>query len=953
MKTLKKFLAVTLTVLMILSITPISALAAENCQHDWETQSYEYLGDVKVDGEHYCKYKCTEKCKKCGKIVVSEGKNDHYYNQKVYLNYNDKDECFKRIKRYYDDLVDTDPDTKTTYNDVVKYVESFSANKNGCDAYYKVCSGCGFEDPEIIISNTKHKWVYKTNDDYLAPTCSNEGHEASVTQTCSVCKTAITTPGNTIEKTYEHTIGAVKDNFGKLSLINITPNNCTNDAKITLTDSNGNSYNNLDNRCKVCGENVGLENPKAIGHNLISTTSDNGKVTTTICSNKTNTYNLYLDDIMEEGNDENKTVESGEPYSSVFDFDISFDNIKATKATFQFCSNNAKVNSNNEVIINKYIISDYVGFQFFSADTGKAVKLFQLKVDNPNDVEYSASEKEVEGSVEGSTAPIYYQTTITITFKEPTNMLRYSLRNNEYFVSSYLRDSISVEYENCDYKKVTETEHDYVETARKDSTCTQKGSVTYTCSRCGDTYTDELPLAEHTPTVINKVDATCSKEGYTGDTVCSVCNTLISKGSTVEKTTHDYDKQIVKPTCTEQGYTIYTCKDCNYSYKGDYTPVDENNHTLKYGVNKKAATCSEEGYTGDTVCTACGKTVEKGSAIERVPHTYVTTVVEPNCFEQGYTLHKCSVCNDTYKSDFTQPDESKHVEVIDEGYPATCTTTGLTDGSHCSVCGNVLKEQEVINPLGHDIKKFPAVEATCINEGKTAGEKCMREGCDYEIKQTVIPKSDSHVWDEGVTSTKATCSKEGKITYTCLICNKTKTLTIAKLEHSFGNNSPHCLVCGADNPNYVAPTVPSNPTTKPSQPTTKPSTTPSTSNNNNTVAPTQPTQAPASPMPTTATTTVSKPKKTKIKKVKAAKKAVAVTWNKVSGVSGYEVQVATDKKFKKNKKTVTIKKQKTTSTTVKKLKAKKKYYVRVRTYKTVNGKKVYSSWSSVKSVKTK
>ena len=109
-----------------------------------------------------------------------------------------------------------------------------------------------------------------------------------------------------------------------------------------------------------------------------------------------------------------------------------------------------------------------------------------------------------------------------------------------------------------------------------------------------------------------------------------------------------------------------------------------------------------------------------------------------------------------------------------------------------------------------------------------------------------------------------------------------------------------------------------------------------------------PTQA-----PTRAVVKASKPKKTKIKKVKVTKKALAVTWNKVSGVKGYQVQVATDKKFKKNKKTVTIKKQKTTKTTVKKLKAKKKYYVRVRTYKTVNGKKVYSAWSSVKNVKTK
>ena len=98
---------------------------------------------------------------------------------------------------------------------------------------------------------------------------------------------------------------------------------------------------------------------------------------------------------------------------------------------------------------------------------------------------------------------------------------------------------------------------------------------------------------------------------------------------------------------------------------------------------------------------------------------------------------------------------------------------------------------------------------------------------------------------------------------------------------------------------------------------------------------------------------VAKPKSTNPKKVKAAKKAISVTWKKVGGVKGYQVQVATDKKFKKNKKTVTIKKQKTTKTTVKKLKAKKKYYVRVRTYKIVNGKKVYSSWSKVKSVKTK
>ena len=126
----------------------------------------------------------------------------------------------------------------------------------------------------------------------------------------------------------------------------------------------------------------------------------------------------------------------------------------------------------------------------------------------------------------------------------------------------------------------------------------------------------------------------------------------------------------------------------------------------------------------------------------------------------------------------------------------------------------------------------------------------------------------------------------------------------------------------------------------------------------------QPTPQPTTPQPSVPTTqaqqttqaqsnSAQKPKSTKTKKVKSSKKAIAVEWVKTKGVKGYEIQVATDKKFKKNKKTVTVKKQKTTKTTVKKLKAKKKYYVRIRTYKIVNGKKVYSSWSKIKSVKTK
>lgn len=128
----------------------------------------------------------------------------------------------------------------------------------------------------------------------------------------------------------------------------------------------------------------------------------------------------------------------------------------------------------------------------------------------------------------------------------------------------------------------------------------------------------------------------------------------------------------------------------------------------------------------------------------------------------------------------------------------------------------------------------------------------------------------------------------------------------------------------------------SKPATKPSEPATTPSTT-------------QPTTKPS----TTKNTETVKPKKTSIKKLSKGKKKFTVTWAKVSGVKGYQIQYSSDKKFKKNNKSVTVTKQKTTKATVKKLKSKKRYYVRVRTYKTVNGKKIYSSWSKVKSVKTK
>ena len=230
---------------------------------------------------------------------------------------------------------------------------------------------------------------------------------------------------------------------------------------------------------------------------------------------------------------------------------------------------------------------------------------------------------------------------------------------------------------------------------------------------------------------------------------------------------------------------------------------------------------------------------------------------------------------------------------------------------------------------------------------------------------SVLIEKHIHDWSEWTVETEPTCVDEGKKTRVCNTCTKQEEAVISPTGvHTYskqvvlptydeqGYTIYTCEVC-----NY---TYKDHYTAKLERPAEKPATPiipPASNSDLPSVAPSTSTITPnPSPTPNSATTalkTVAKPKSASIKKVKAAKKAISVTWKKVSGVKGYQIQVATDKKFKKNKKTVTIKKQKTTKTTVKKLEAKKKYYVRIRTYKIVNGKKVYSSWSKVKSVKTK
>ena len=159
-------------------------------------------------------------------------------------------------------------------------------------------------------------------------------------------------------------------------------------------------------------------------------------------------------------------------------------------------------------------------------------------------------------------------------------------------------------------------------------------------------------------------------------------------------------------------------------------------------INKKDATCTEPGYTGDTVCVICGKEITKGETIPAKGHTEVIDArVEPTCTEPGKTEGKhCSVCNAIIVAQ-TEIPATGHTEKTVVGKPATCTETGLTDGISCSVCGAVIKAQEEIPAKGHS-------------------------------------------WNEGEITTSPTCENAGVKTYTCTVCHETRTEAIAATGHT-------------------------------------------------------------------------------------------------------------------------------------------------------------------------
>lgn len=139
---------------------------------------------------------------------------------------------------------------------------------------------------------------------------------------------------------------------------------------------------------------------------------------------------------------------------------------------------------------------------------------------------------------------------------------------------------------------------------------------------------------------------------------------------------------------------------------------------------------------------------------------------------------------------------TEHTTVTDAAKEPTCTETGLSEGSHCSACGEVIVEQEVIKADGHTWIST-TIDATCDTAGKIIN-KC--DVCGHEETETIVPKG--HTYSQGVETTKATCNTEGVMTYTCIIegCGHYYTEPIAKLVH---NETSITVQPDCENPGHI------------------------------------------------------------------------------------------------------------------------------------------------------
>ena len=249
---------------------------------------------------------------------------------------------------------------------------------------------------------------------------------------------------------------------------------------------------------------------------------------------------------------------------------------------------------------------------------------------------------------------------------------------------------------------------------------TESVSITITRSECEHKNTE----------IINKKDATCSVEGYTGDTYCKDCGEKLDTGTTIEKKPHTVG---TAATCISKA----VCSVCGETF-GE---VDANNHVHTTVKNRREATCTQTGYTGDTYCTDCDKLLSNGKELAALGHDYKATVTkQPTTTEEGIRTYTCTRCSSSYTESIAKLPEEKHTHNYTGSITkeATCTEAGVRTYT-CS-CGDSYTEN--MPATGHSYVSKVTKAATTTEEGIMT-YTCSKCGHSYTQPITKIKSDDS------------------------------------------------------------------------------------------------------------------------------------------------------------------------------------------------------------------
>lgn len=264
-------------------------------------------------------------------------------------------------------------------------------------------------------------------------------------------------------------------------------------------------------------------------------------------------------------------------------------------------------------------------------------------------------------------------------------------------------------------KTITAEGHKYTQTTVS-ATCTEDGYTVDKCS-CGDEQNKRNIVAatghKETIWVVDK-EATCTENGESHE-VCLKCEETLQ--TAVELAGHRFKTTVVAPTCTEKGYTLHKCKNCDYNYKSD--EVETSDHIPGKWELITAGNCENDGKL-EQRCTVCDTLIDTKTA-EATGHVYADIVVLPTCEDEGYTLHRCRVCKFEYISDKVSASNHTILEWKVVKKP-TCTQAG-EEIAVCAICKETAQTREIA-PTGHKnyIKGFTA--ATYFKAGYTGDTYC-------------------------------------------------------------------------------------------------------------------------------------------------------------------------------------------------------------------------------------